>query len=182
MLVGVHWEQAGEPARAAALYARAGDRANEAFAFDRAVKLYERCLSLAPDMSAQLRSKLGVAYANAGRGREAADVFLALARESKIAADALELEQKAAHELYRMLETLTYVADAVVDAREQGRARAAKLPKGDALAKKLAGWSDQLDALHKTLVTTREGRPAAEKSVVCDRLESPKGRQLVPLN
>ncbi|MBL9016302.1 MAG: hypothetical protein JNL83_19090, partial [Myxococcales bacterium] len=101
MLVGVHWEQAGEPARAAALYLRAGDRANEAFAFDRAVKLYERCLSLAPDLAAPVRSKLGEAYANAGRGREAADVFLALARESKVAADALELEQKAAHELLR---------------------------------------------------------------------------------
>ncbi|MEO7093434.1 MAG: AAA family ATPase [Polyangiales bacterium] len=101
MLVGVHWEQAGEPARAAALYARAGDRATEAFAFERAVNLYERCLTLAPEMSGQLRRKLGEAYANAGRGREAADVFLALASESKLAADALELEQKAAHELLR---------------------------------------------------------------------------------
>ncbi|HEY5945314.1 MAG TPA: protein kinase, partial [Kofleriaceae bacterium] len=51
MLVGVHWEQAGEPARAAALYARAGDRATEALAFERAVKLYERCLALAPELS-----------------------------------------------------------------------------------------------------------------------------------
>src|SRR5688500_12263596 len=101
MLVGVHWEQAGEPARAAALYARAGDRASEAFAFEHAVKLYERCLLLAPEMAAPVRGKLGDAYANAGRGREAADVFLALASESKIAADALELEQKAAHELLR---------------------------------------------------------------------------------
>jgi tetratricopeptide (TPR) repeat protein len=101
MLVGVHWEQAGEPARAAALYARAGDRATEALAFERAVKLYERCLALAPDLSPSLRAKLGDAYANAGRGREAAEVYLALARESKIAADALELEQKAAHQLLR---------------------------------------------------------------------------------
>jgi hypothetical protein len=101
MLVGGHWEQAGEPARAAALYVRAGDRATEALAFERAVKLYEHCLSLAPDMSPMLRRKLGDAYANAGRGREAADVYLGLARESKIAADALELEQKAAHELLR---------------------------------------------------------------------------------
>jgi hypothetical protein len=101
MLVGVHWEQAGEPARAAALYLRAGDRANEAFAFERAARLYERCLALAPEMSPQLRAKLGDAYANAGRGREAAEVYLALASESKIAADALELEQKAAHQLLR---------------------------------------------------------------------------------
>ncbi|MGE0397497.1 MAG: serine/threonine-protein kinase PknK, partial [Kofleriaceae bacterium] len=101
MLVGGHWEQAGEPARAAALYARAGDHATEAFAFERAVKLYEKCLALAPEMGATLRQKLGDAYANAGRGREAADMYLALAKESKVAADALELEQKAAHQLLR---------------------------------------------------------------------------------
>ncbi len=101
MLVGVHWEQAGEPARAVALYARAGDRATETFAFEHAAKLYERCLALAPEMSPLLRAKLGDAYANAGRGREAADVYLGLASESKVAADALELEQKAAHQLLR---------------------------------------------------------------------------------
>jgi hypothetical protein len=101
MLVGEHWEQAGEPARAAAFYARGGDRATDAFAFERAVRLYQRCLALAPEMSASLRPKLGDAYANAGRGREAADVYLALASESKLAADALELEQKAAHQLLR---------------------------------------------------------------------------------
>jgi eukaryotic-like serine/threonine-protein kinase len=101
MLVGVHWEQAGEPGRAAALYARAGDRANDAFAFERAVKLYERCLQLAPELGQAVRPKLAYAYANAGRGREAADVYLALAREAKVAADALELEQKAAHHLLR---------------------------------------------------------------------------------
>jgi eukaryotic-like serine/threonine-protein kinase len=101
MLVGVHWEQAGEPARAAALYARAADRATEALAFERAVKLYQRCLALAPELSSTLGAKLGDAYANAGHGREAADVYLSLARESKVAADALELEQKAAHQLLR---------------------------------------------------------------------------------
>ncbi len=101
MLVGVHWERAGEPARATALYARAGDRASEALAFDRAVKLYERCLALDPELAPALRGRLGDAYANAGRGREAADVYLALARESKVAADAHELEQKAAHQLLR---------------------------------------------------------------------------------
>ena len=101
MFVGGHWEQAGERSRAAALYSRAGDRAAEALAFERAVRLYERCLSLAPAMSSPLRVKLADAYANAGRGREAADMYLALATESRIAADALELEQKAAHQLLR---------------------------------------------------------------------------------
>ena len=74
-------------------------------------------------------------------------------------------QRKAAHELYRNLETLTFVADAVVEARDQGRARALLLPKGDALARKLRAWSDQLDALHKTLVTTREGRLTGEEQL-----------------
>jgi len=52
-------------------------------------------------MSPVLRAKLGDAYANAGRGREAADVYLKLARESKVAADALDYEQKAAFQLLR---------------------------------------------------------------------------------
>jgi tetratricopeptide (TPR) repeat protein len=101
MLVGEHWERAGEPVRAAALYSRAGDRATEALAFDHAVKLYERCIALAPELSTALRGKLGDAYANAGRGREAANVYLALAREAKVTADRLELEQKAAAQLLR---------------------------------------------------------------------------------
>jgi len=101
MLVGEHWEQAGELARATAHYERAGDRATKALAFDHAVKLYERCLALVPDASPSTRAKLADSYANAGRGREAADMYLALAHESKVTADALELEQKAAHQLLR---------------------------------------------------------------------------------
>jgi eukaryotic-like serine/threonine-protein kinase len=101
MLVGVHWERAGEKARAAGHYMRAGDRATEAFAFDRAVRLYERCIALDPDPSGSLRIKLGDALANAGRGREAADVYLAMAEKTQVAADKLELERKAAHQLLR---------------------------------------------------------------------------------
>jgi eukaryotic-like serine/threonine-protein kinase len=101
MLVGVHWERAGEPARAASHYMRAGDLASEAFAFDRAVRLYERCIALDPDPSRELRIKLADALANAGRGREAADVYLAVAGETTIAAEKMELERKAAHQLLR---------------------------------------------------------------------------------
>ena len=84
---------------------------------------------------------------------------------SKHTAEDRAMQRKASHELYRLLETLTFVADAVVAAREQGRARIQALPKGDALARKLTAWTEQLDALHKTLVTTREGRLTGEEQL-----------------
>jgi photosystem II stability/assembly factor-like uncharacterized protein len=75
------------------------------------------------------------------------------------------LQQRTVRELYGMLEELTFVADAVVDARTQVEARVGKLAKGDALARKLATLSAKLDQLHKTLVTTREGRITGEEQL-----------------
>ena len=75
------------------------------------------------------------------------------------------LQQSTVRELYAMLETLTYVADAVVDARTQTDARLAKLGKDDPLAKKLGALSGKLDQLHKSLVATREGRITGEEQL-----------------
>ncbi len=75
------------------------------------------------------------------------------------------LQQKTVLELYRMLETLTYVADAVVDLRDQATTHAEKLGKADALGKRLAAVADKLEALRKTLVTTREGRITGEEQL-----------------
>jgi hypothetical protein len=70
------------------------------------------------------------------------------------------LQQSTVRELYAMLETLTYVADAVVDARTQTDARLAKLGKDDPLAKKLGALSGKLDQLHKSLSRrARAGSP-----------------------
>jgi hypothetical protein len=67
-----------------------------------------------------------------------------------------KMQQETTMKLYRMQERLAYIADSITDIRDQARDRAAKL-KGDPLAKKLTAFADRLDALHKTLVATKEG-------------------------
>ena len=66
-------------------------------------------------------------------------------------------QREIAHRLYRDLERLTYVVDAIIDARDQARARAEKLGKTDALAKKLSATAGKLDDLRRSLVSVREG-------------------------
>jgi photosystem II stability/assembly factor-like uncharacterized protein len=66
-------------------------------------------------------------------------------------------QREIAHRLYRDLERLTYLVDAIIDARDQARARAEKLGKTDGLAKKLGVTADKLDDLRRSLVTVREG-------------------------
>jgi hypothetical protein len=75
------------------------------------------------------------------------------------------LQQKTVRELYGMLESLTFVTDAVVDAREQVRARGAKLAKTDALGKKLASLGERLDKIHQGLTATREGQFTGEEQL-----------------
>jgi photosystem II stability/assembly factor-like uncharacterized protein len=66
-------------------------------------------------------------------------------------------QREVAHRLYKDLEHLTYVVDAISDTRDQSRARAEKLGKTDPLAKKLTAHADQLEALRSSIVAVREG-------------------------
>jgi hypothetical protein len=66
-------------------------------------------------------------------------------------------QRELAHRLYRDLEQLTYVVDAIIDARDQARTRAGKLGKTDALAKKLGATAERLDELRRSMVSVREG-------------------------
>jgi hypothetical protein len=95
--LALHWEGAGDASRAAALLREAGDRASQAFAFDRAVELYQRSLALGGGRGAKdLELALAEALFDAGRGEEAGRAFLALAGDE---ADrpALELRVRAAN-------------------------------------------------------------------------------------
>ncbi len=67
------------------------------------------------------------------------------------------LQQRTARRLYDMLADLTFLTDAVTDARDQARARADSLESRDALRAKLATLAEKLEALRATLVATREG-------------------------
>ena len=77
-----HLEVAGESARAAELAVAAAQRAATAGAFDQAAGLFALALRsnhLDENRSRALRIEMGQALANAGRGHEAAEAFLAAA-------------------------------------------------------------------------------------------------------
>jgi tetratricopeptide (TPR) repeat protein len=98
-----HWQGAGDPLRAGGYAARAGDEAMAAFAFDRAARLYRAALSLLPRHAAERPSlllRLGDAHNNGGRGRDAAEAYIAAA-ELYPDASSLELRRRAAENLLR---------------------------------------------------------------------------------
>ena len=78
--LAMHFRTAGEPSRARAYMERAAERAERVLAFDRAATLYRLALELAePADVGVLELRLGDALAKAGRGAEAAKVFLSAA-------------------------------------------------------------------------------------------------------
>jgi tetratricopeptide (TPR) repeat protein len=98
-----HWRGAGDRDRAAGYALRAADEAAGALAFDRAAQLYRLALDLKPPAGAEaarLRTLLGDALANAGRGVEAAPVYLEAARSAALG-QALTLRRRGAEELLR---------------------------------------------------------------------------------
>ncbi len=100
--LGVHFEGAGELAKAGHYYALSADEASEALAFDRAVKLYRRALELTPGDPAatrRIRSRLGDALANVGRGVEAARAY----QEAAVDANQLELIELQRRAAYQFL-------------------------------------------------------------------------------
>jgi tetratricopeptide (TPR) repeat protein len=101
--LAIHWGGAGEPDKALEYTRVAADQAEKALAFDRAARLYRRCLDLLPPRSPEttaVRSRLGDALANAGRGPEAANAYLSAAEGSEDG-DVVQLYANAAGQLLR---------------------------------------------------------------------------------
>jgi serine/threonine protein kinase len=101
--LAVHYSGAGDRENAARYTSLAATKASEAFAFDRAARLYQQALELRPAMDGEgltVRVRLGDALAKAGRGAEAAAAYLQASNRAA-AADALELRRQAAEQLLR---------------------------------------------------------------------------------
>jgi hypothetical protein len=64
-----------------------------------------------------------------------------------------------------MQERLAYLADQITGVRDQAKERAAKLAKGDNLGKELNVFANKLDALHKSIVATKEGYLTGEEQL-----------------
>jgi hypothetical protein len=98
--LATHFEGAGQTQRAGQYYGTAAARATEALAFNQAARLYRKALELRPGDAVEeraLRSHLGDALVNAGRGSEAATEYLQAAAGAE-RGESLELQQRAAQQ------------------------------------------------------------------------------------
>lgn len=102
-MLAEHFKSGGELGKAR-LYARdAAGRAAAALAFDRSARLYRLALSLEPSESTENRALsilLGEALSSAGRGREAAEAFLAATVAAPLT-ELSDLRRRAAEQLLR---------------------------------------------------------------------------------
>lgn len=100
--LALHFHAAEEPETAGEYITRAAKQASEALAFDRAARLYLVALNLgtAEKEIRALRVSLGDALANAGRGAESAEAYIAATRGAS-AAENLELRRRAAEQFLR---------------------------------------------------------------------------------
>jgi tetratricopeptide (TPR) repeat protein len=96
----MHWRGAGNRARAAEYALVAADKASAALAFDHAVRLYRTALELGElpaDQARDLNLRVAGALASAGRGAEAATVYLELAGDDH-SLKTFDLRRRAAEE------------------------------------------------------------------------------------
>jgi hypothetical protein len=92
-----------------------------------------------------------------GKDTYSSEVRLVLDPRSTHSAADRALQRETVWKLYGLVERLAYLADAIVDARDQARTRAAGLPAADALRKPLEAFADRLEAQRTSLVSSKQG-------------------------
>ena len=97
-----HYSAAGDDNKTSHYAEASAERAERALAFDRAAEYLELLVRLEHDLDRRRRwlTRLGQAQANAGRGHDAARAYLRALTDAS-AADAIDLERRAASELIR---------------------------------------------------------------------------------
>jgi tetratricopeptide (TPR) repeat protein len=101
--LGNHWRAAGHRARALGHYLVAAEHAAGVLAFDHAARLYAIALELLPERDERrpdLHTRRGDALANAGRGREASEAYLAAIVDPQSTAG-IDLRRRACEQLLR---------------------------------------------------------------------------------
>lgn len=101
-ILAEHYLGAGDQVRAGGYAEEGADRAAQALAFDQATRLYRLAMSLPVRDKHAVRVKLAEALANAGRGAESGDMYLAASDEvdpeRQEEMSALELRRRAAEQ------------------------------------------------------------------------------------
>jgi len=90
-------------------------------------------------------------------------------RSSHSAADRA-LQRETVWKLYHLVERLAYLAGAITDARDQARARAAKLPAADALQRQMSKLGDDLETQRTSLVASKQGEGISGEEKVREEL------------
>jgi photosystem II stability/assembly factor-like uncharacterized protein len=91
-----------------------------------------------------------------GKDSYTSSVTLVTDPRSKATAEDRKLQRETVWKLYGLLEQLTATVDQMIAVRDQARARAAKLPKGDALRRRLESLADEMENQRKALVATKQ--------------------------
>jgi predicted Ser/Thr protein kinase len=136
--LALHWESAGDTAKAAHFYAEAAARAEASLAFERAVLLYRRSLDLTAGTGVsqvETEKALVVALCNAGHGREAG-MLLARLAESHAGNVALAYGIRATR---AFLQSGCFV-EALLSLREVLRGARLSFPRMRVLASARAWW------------------------------------------
>jgi hypothetical protein len=92
------------------------------------------------------------------KGKETYESKVSLAGDprSKVTAEDRQLQRETVVQLYAAVERMTLTVESIADARDQARARADKLPRDDALRKRLEAFAEQMEGQRGALVSTRE--------------------------